>query len=172
MRLQVARIRVPLLGAVCVAATSYGVVRVHLGDEMPRFQREIREAYPEAQVLGPGPVTRAAGKAIRAYLAGGPDPVVRVVLPEDGFAARVWREIRKIPRGEVRSYARLAKAVRKPGASRAVGQACGRNPVPLLIPCHRVVSSDGTLGGFSSDLDYKRRLLKLEGASLNGAHRV
>jgi AraC family transcriptional regulator of adaptative response/methylated-DNA-[protein]-cysteine methyltransferase len=168
MRLQVARVRVPLLGAVCIAASAYGVVRVHLGDEMPRFQREIRESWPEAQVLGPGPVTRAAGKAIRAYLSGGPDPDVPVVLPEDGFSARVWREIKKIPRGEVRSYARLAKAVRKPGASRAVGQACGRNSVPLLIPCHRVVSSNGGLGGFSGDLEHKRILLELEGARLNG----
>ncbi len=169
MRLEVARVRVPLLGAVCVAATVYGVVRVHLGDEMPRFSRELEEAYPDADLCGPGPVTREAGKAIRAYLAGGSDPDVPLVLPEDGFAARVWREIRKIPRGEVRSYGRVANALRRPGAARAVGQACGRNPVPLLIPCHRVVAADGSLGGFSSDLRFKRRLLEMEGAPLDGA---
>ena len=81
---------------------------------------------------------------------------------------RVWRQIERIPRGEVRSYARIAKALKKPLAARAVGQACGRNPVPLVIPCHRVVASDGALGGFSSDLAYKRKLLEMEGFALNG----
>ena len=167
MRLQIARVPVPLLGACCLAATSYGVVRIHLGDEMARFQRELREAWPEAELGGPGPVTRAAAKAIRAYLDGGPDPRrVPVVLPEDGFTARVWREIAKIPRGEVRSYARIAKSLRNPNAARAVGQACGRNPVPLIIPCHRVVASAGGLGGFSGGLKWKQRLLELEGARL------
>src|SRR5688572_24277643 len=150
MRLQVARVPVPILGAVCLAATPYGIVRVHLGDEMPRFERELRDEYPDAEWVRSGPQTRDAGKAIRAYLEGGPDPdAVPVVLPEAGFSARVWREIRKIPRGEVRAYARVAKALKKPGSARAVGQACGRNPVPLVIPCHRVVASDGGLGGFS-----------------------
>jgi len=164
VRLQTLRVPVPVVGAVCLAATTYGVVRVHLGDEMPRFQREIREAWPEADVRGAGPTVRAAGRQIRDYLRGGADPTVDVVLPEDGFPVRVWREIAKIPRGEVRSYARIAKALRKPLAFRAVGQACGRNPVPLLVPCHRVVASGGALGGFSGDLAWKRRLLQLEGA--------
>lgn len=163
MRLQTLRVPVPIVGAVCLAATAYGVVRVHLGDEMARFQRELREAWPGADLRGPGPAVRAAARQIQAYLAGGPDPSVEVVLPEDGFPVRVWREIQKIPRGEVRSYARIAKAVRKPLACRAVGQACGRNPVPLVIPCHRVVASGGALGGFSGDLAWKRRLLELEG---------
>jgi O-6-methylguanine DNA methyltransferase len=163
VRLQVARVPVPVLEAVCLAGTRYGIVRIHLGDEMERFSREIRESFPEAELTGPGPVTRAAGRAIAAYLEGGPDPRVRVVLPEDGFAAKVWREIAKIPRGEVRTYARVAKAVRKPLAFRAVGQACGRNPVPLVVPCHRVVATGGRLGGFSGDLRWKRKLLELEG---------
>lgn len=167
MRLQVMRVGVPILGAVCIAASPYGVVRVHLGDELARFERELAEAYPDAELVGPGPATRQAAHAIKAYLDGGADPTsVPVVLPEGTFGARVWREIQKIPRGEVRPYARLAKALRKPGASRAVGQACGRNPVPLLIPCHRVVASDGGLGGFTGDLRWKRGLLELEGVRL------
>ena len=167
MRLQVMRVGVPIVGAVCVAASPYGVVRVHLGDELARFERELAEAYPDAVLVGPGAATRQAAHAIKAYLDGGPDPTgVPVVLPEDTFSARVWREIQKIPRGEVRPYARLAKALKKPQASRAVGQACGRNPVPLLIPCHRVVASDGGLGGFTGDLRWKRGLLELEGVRL------
>ena len=170
MRLQIARVPVPILGAVCLAASPYGLVRVHLGDELARFEREVREAFPEATLVRSGPSTREAGRAIRDYLAGGPDPKhLPVVLPEDSFSARVWREIRKIPRGEVRAYARLAKALRCPGAARAVGQACGRNPLPLVVPCHRVVSSDGGLGGFTGDLRWKKKLLELEGV-LIGAH--
>lgn len=177
MRLQVQRVSAPIVGALCLAASPYGVVRVHLGDELDRFRRELETAFPEAELVGPGPVTRDAAKSLRAYLEGGPDPRdVLVVLPDEGFSARVWREIQKIPRGEVRPYARLARALRRPAAARAVGQACGRNPVPLLIPCHRVVASDGGLGGFTGDLRWKAGLLALEGLELktgrSGAMRV
>src|SRR5262245_66329940 len=64
------------------------------------------------------------------------------------FQWRVWQELRKIPRGATRSYGQIAQAVGRPGAARAVGQACNRNPVALVIPCHRVVAGDGALGGY------------------------
>ena len=163
MRLQTLRIPVRELGAVCVAASPFGVVKVHLGDDMPYFLRELKESRPDAEVGGAGPVVRNAEKKIRAYLAGGPDPKVEVVLAEEGFQARVWREIARIPRGSTRTYGGIAKAVRRPGASRAVGQACGANPVPLIVPCHRVVRTGGGLGGFGADLRWKRFLLGLEG---------
>jgi O-6-methylguanine DNA methyltransferase len=166
VRIQTLRLPVPVVGAVCLAATSYGVLRVHLGDEVARFERELRSEYPDAELTGPGPVVRAAAREIRRYLEGGPDPDFDVVLPEDGFSVRVWREIKKIPRGETRSYARVAKALRKPLAFRAVGQACGRNPVPLVIPCHRVVAAGNRLGGFSGDLEWKKKLLELEGVAV------
>jgi O-6-methylguanine DNA methyltransferase len=136
---------------------------VQLNEDVYAFRASLRERFPEASLRDGGSNARAAAKAIRAYLSGGADPRVKLVVPEDGFSARVWREIRKIPRGEVRSYARIAKALRRPGAARAVGQACGRNPLPLVIPCHRVVASDGRIGGFSGSLQIKRRLLELEG---------
>ena len=163
MQIQTMRVPVRELGAVCVAASPFGVVRVHLGDEMPRFLRELREDRPDAEVGGEGPVVRDAARRIRVYLAGGPDPKVDVVLPEDGFSARVWRQIARIPRGTTRTYGAIAKAVRRPGAARAVGQACGANPVPLIVPCHRVVRTGGGLGGFGADLRWKRFLLGLEG---------
>jgi len=76
----------------------------------------------------------------------------------------VWQELRKIPRGATRSYAEVARAVGRPGAARAVGQACNRNPVALVIPCHRVVASDGTLGGYRWGLERKQKLLASEAA--------
>ncbi len=84
------------------------------------------------------------------------------------FQRRVWRELQRIPYGEVRTYGDIARSLGQPGASRAVGSACGRNPIPLFIPCHRVIASGGGLGGFSCGLDVKRRLLRLEGAIVKG----
>jgi methylated-DNA-[protein]-cysteine S-methyltransferase len=78
------------------------------------------------------------------------------------FQIRVWTELQKIPLGETRSYGDIAKSIGMPRAARAVGAACGANPVPLLIPCHRVLASDGTLGGFSGGLEMKKALLRNE----------
>jgi O-6-methylguanine DNA methyltransferase len=78
------------------------------------------------------------------------------------FQRKVWAALRQIPAGQTESYGRLAAALGTPKAARAVGSACGANPIPLLIPCHRVVPAAGGLGGFSGGLHWKRRLLALE----------
>jgi len=78
------------------------------------------------------------------------------------FQQLVWRALCEIPFGDTRSYLQVAKRIGKPNAARAVGQACGRNPVAILIPCHRVLANDGTLGGFSSGLLIKKVLLQIE----------
>ena len=75
------------------------------------------------------------------------------------FQRSVWKQLQAIPRGKQRSYGQIANAIGKPGAARAVGSACGANPIILIIPCHRVLAADGSLGGFSAGLDLKRRLL-------------
>lgn len=81
------------------------------------------------------------------------------------FQRQVWETTRLIPYGETKSYLRVAEQIKKPGAARAVGQALGSNPLPVIIPCHRVVASDGKLGGFSGGLEMKRRLLRLEASA-------
>ena len=78
------------------------------------------------------------------------------------FQRRVWDELRRIPFGETISYAELARRVGQPGAARAVGSANGRNPIGLIIPCHRVIAADGGLGGYGAGLDRKRWLLRHE----------
>ncbi len=78
------------------------------------------------------------------------------------FQREVWEITRLIPYGETRSYAWVAEQIKKPRAMRAVGQALGKNPLPIIVPCHRVVASDGKLGGFSGGLEMKRYLLSLE----------
>jgi O-6-methylguanine DNA methyltransferase len=101
---------------------------------------------------------------ILAYLTNGtPLPKAPLDLRKGTrFARSVWREIDTIAFGQSRSYSQIAAKAHSAGASRAVGGACGRNPVPILIPCHRVIRSGGKLGGYSSGLDIKRALLNLE----------
>ncbi len=80
------------------------------------------------------------------------------------FQQAVWKEMLKIPAGKVRSYADVARRIKNPKAVRAVGTACGANPIPLLVPCHRIVGSNGGLGGFGGGLPLKEKLLRSEGA--------
>jgi methylated-DNA-[protein]-cysteine S-methyltransferase len=100
------------------------------------------------------------------FFAGKPADFADLPLDLQGtpFQKKVWQELRRIPRGQAISYRQLAERIGSPKASRAVGQANGRNPIPIIIPCHRVIAADGSLGGYSSGLDKKRWLLKQEGA--------
>ena len=84
--------------------------------------------------------------------------------PQGGtlFQQTVWKQLQEIPYGQTISYAQLAQAVNNPKACRAVGSANGKNPIPIIIPCHRVIASDGSLGGYSGGLDIKKQLLDLE----------
>ena len=83
-------------------------------------------------------------------------------IPGTPFQQAVWAEIARIPRGETRTYGELARAIGRPGACRAVAGACGQNPLPLFVPCHRVVAANGKPGGFSPGLPWKRLLLEAE----------
>ena len=82
------------------------------------------------------------------------------------FQQNVWRALQKISRGKTRSYGEIARAIGKPKAVRAVGGACGANPIPIFVPCHRVLAADGKPGGFSAGLNWKRKLLAREGVVL------
>ena len=81
------------------------------------------------------------------------------------FQQQLWRAILRIPTGNTRTYGELARALHRPKAARAIGQACGANPIPLIVPCHRVLANGNKLGGFSAGLNWKRKLLKAEGHS-------
>ena len=166
------------LGLVSVTATAKGLARVILpasdGMPTPHFARRAR--LPTAQrsmhstVNDSDPAAEAiaarAERQIREYLAGRRR---RFTVPLDlsglpPFHRRVLQVARRIPCGRTATYSDLARRAGRPLAARAVGQAMARNPVPLVIPCHRVVASGGGLGGFSGGLDLKRRLLAIEDA--------
>ncbi|WP_084102901.1 methylated-DNA--[protein]-cysteine S-methyltransferase [Demequina sp. NBRC 110051] len=105
-----------------------------------------------------------AADAVAAFYAGDTSAVGRVAVRAPGtpFRARVWDALRDIPAGQVRTYGEVAAALGSPGASRAVGAACGANPVALFVPCHRVTGASGALTGFAWGVDVKRSLLARE----------
>ncbi|MFJ9538375.1 methylated-DNA--[protein]-cysteine S-methyltransferase [Streptomyces sp. NPDC101225] len=107
-----------------------------------------------------------AEQQLKAYFAG---ELTEFTLPLSlhgtPFQRAVWDELRRIPYGETRSYGQLADALGRPSASRAVGLANGRNPIGIIVPCHRVVGADGSLTGYGGGLERKRRLLALEGGT-------
>ena len=158
------------IGWLVVAESPDGIALVDLlGPDCPTEDGVISAVlryYPDA-ALSPGSDSGLAGKTkayILAYLTNGtPPPKVPLDLRKGTrFDRDVWSEISSIAFGESRSYSQIAAQVHSAGASRAVGGACGRNPVPILIPCHRVIGSGGKLGGYSGGLHIKRALLDLE----------
>lgn len=121
---------------------------------------------PAADRLGPRS-RRGLAPAIRQlgeYFAGKRRSFELDLAPQGtAFQLAVWRALRAIPYGETRSYGELAAAIGRRGAARAVGAANGHNPIPIIVPCHRVIGADGTLVGFGGGLECKRQLLALEG---------
>jgi AraC family transcriptional regulator of adaptative response/methylated-DNA-[protein]-cysteine methyltransferase len=117
----------------------------------------------------------ALGRWVRAIVEHLEGNLPRLDLPVDArataFQWRVWEELRAIPYGETRSYEEVARLVGRPKAARAVGRACATNPVAIVIPCHRVVRADGSLGGYAWGLGVKRALLDRERAGKDGVRR-
>jgi O-6-methylguanine DNA methyltransferase len=130
-----------------------------------RRKKEMVTARPAAQVRR---WHAAVSKALRLALAGRPLKTPPPIDLSSGtqFQQRVWHTLRKIPRGQTWSYAQVAQAIGNPKAVRAVGGACGANPIPVFVPCHRVVAANSCLGGFSGGLNWKRVLLRREGVTL------
>ena len=113
------------------------------------------------------PLLDAAEAQLREYFAGARRTFDLPLAPRGtAFQQRVWAALRAIPYGETRTYGELAAAIGSPNANRAVGMANHRNPIPIVIPCHRVIGANGTLTGYAGGLEIKRRLLALEGINI------
>ena len=155
--------RVILRGAVADLRSRSITVRTKLGPLRAEFsERGLRRLEFCRSALSGANVKFA--RQLQAYAAGKP---VRFTCELDlssgtPFQQKVWRALLTIPRGQTRSYGWVARRVGKPKAVRAVGAACGANPIPIIVPCHRVIASDCSLGGFGGGLALKRRLLELE----------
>lgn len=148
------------LGEMLIAATSKGICRLTFDES----EQSLRRNFPRATIVKDDSGLR---ELVEGALTAIERPQAAHDLPIDvagtAFQEAVWRELRKIPLGETRSYAQIAAAIGQPKAVRAVGTANGDNHVAVLIPCHRVIRSDGTLGGYAGGLDRKRKLLAAEG---------
>ena len=148
------------LGEMFIAATSKGICRLTFDDS----EASLKRLFPNATIVrdegGMKELVEGALAAIKRPLA---MPDLPIDVAGTAFQEAVWRELRKIPAGETRSYAEIAAAIGHPKAVRAVGTANGDNHVSVLIPCHRVIRSDGSLGGYGGGLDRKKMLLEAEG---------
>ncbi len=161
-RIRYALVGVPM-GRLLVAFTDEGVCAVALGDDDATLERLLRADFSAAE-LSRAPARDHEWVAGVASLARGAAPAHGVPLDVQGtaFQWKVWKALQRIPRGETRSYADVARDIGAPAAVRAVASACARNPVALVVPCHRVVRSTGELGGYRWGTERKAQLLERE----------
>ena len=155
------------LGRLLVAGTDKGVCRISIADNDESLVLALRKEFPQAeQSRDSGPLSEWI-QIVARVVAGEPSDI-DTGLPLDvrgtAFQRRVWEALRQIPRGETRSYSQIAEDIGQPTATRAVANACGKNPTPVVVPCHRVVRSDGALGGYALGPARKQKLLNQEAA--------
>ena len=148
------------LGRLLVAATEYGICAVSVGDSDKSLLDALHREYPRAEISESGYV-KAFHEDVSKYY-DGQLKRLPVDLRGTDFQLKVWAAIQTIPYGSTRSYSDVAKLIGRPSAVRAVANACGDNPVPLIIPCHRVIRNDGSLGGYGLGIRRKRLLLARE----------
>ncbi|HEX6708287.1 MAG TPA: methylated-DNA--[protein]-cysteine S-methyltransferase [Albitalea sp.] len=162
------------IGPCGIAWSARGVLGLHLpGADESRTRVHLARRFGQAIEQSPPPDVARAIADITALLSGTPVDLVHVALDMDGlpdFHRRVYELARTIPPGQTRTYGELADRLGEPGAARAVGQALGRNPFAIIVPCHRVMAAGGRAGGFSAPggLRTKLRLLTIERARLHG----
>ncbi|MEP6570411.1 MAG: bifunctional DNA-binding transcriptional regulator/O6-methylguanine-DNA methyltransferase Ada [Acidobacteriota bacterium] len=151
------------LGRLLVAATSKGVCSVMLGDSDESLKADFLKEFPAAEIRHDENALRASVDAIVEHLK---RKSPHIDLPLDiratAFQRQVWQQLRNIPYGETHSYSEVAKAIGQQKAVRAVARACATNPVALVIPCHRVIREDKSLGGYRWGLERKKKLLERE----------
>ena len=153
------------LGVVAVARSTKGVCAILLADDRRELLREMRQQFPDAELVEDAQGLASTLAGVARFVE---SPALGIDLPLDvggtAFQQRVWRALRKIPRGTTASYADIARKIDAPKSVRAVAQACGANRLALVIPCHRVVRSDGALSGYRWGVTRKRALLEREAA--------
>jgi AraC family transcriptional regulator, regulatory protein of adaptative response / methylated-DNA-[protein]-cysteine methyltransferase len=148
------------LGPLLIAATPKGICRLTFDED----ESALKRRFPNAEIKpDDGTILPWVEGALAAIQTPSASPDLPIDVRGTAFQEAVWRELRRIPVGETRSYSDIAAAVGQPGATRAVGTANGSNPVAVLVPCHRVIRSDGSLGGYAGGLDRKKQLLAAEG---------
>jgi len=156
------------IGRMLIAATDKGICSVAFGGSEAGLLKQLRSEYPQAQFKRAEAVLHRWIGALLSQMFGEPH---KTKLPLDiratAFQRRVWQHLQSIPFGSTKSYSEVARDIGEPTAARAVARACASNPVAIAIPCHRVVRSDGSVGGYRWGLDRKKRLLERESEASN-----
>jgi len=153
------------LGSVMVATTDRGICAASLRESDEDSEEYLRVRFPNAEIKRDDASLERALDLVRQRISGHKlDDVFPLDLHGTDFQREVWNQLLSIPAGSTRSYLDVARAIDRPKATRAVAQACGANPVAVVVPCHRVVMSDGSIGGYSGLPGVKQALLAAEGA--------
>jgi AraC family transcriptional regulator, regulatory protein of adaptative response / methylated-DNA-[protein]-cysteine methyltransferase len=154
------------LGSLLVAATDKGVCAVSLRESDAGAEDSLRARFPKAEIKRDDAALKRAIDTVRERIAGRKlDASLPLDLQGTEFQCAVWNQLLAIPAGKTRTYLDVAQAISRPKATRAVAQACGANPVAVVVPCHRVVMSDGSIGGYSGLPGVKKALLTAEGVT-------
>lgn len=152
------------LGSVLVAATEKGVCSVTLRETVEGAEDSLRARFPKAELKRDDVALNPALETVLDRIVGRQlDSSLPLDLQGTEFQREVWDQLLAIPAGKTRTYLDVAQAINRPKATRAVAQACGANPVAVVVPCHRVVMSDGSIGGYSGLPGVKKALLAVEG---------
>jgi AraC family transcriptional regulator of adaptative response/methylated-DNA-[protein]-cysteine methyltransferase len=155
------------LGTVLLAATDKGICTVSLRESDEGTEESLRARFPKARLDRDDAALKASLDLVLARITGRKlDSLLPLDLRGTDFQRQVWNQLLAIPPGSTRSYLDVAQAIKRPKATRAVAQACGANPVAVVVPCHRVVMSDGSIGGYSGLPGVKKALLSAEGVEL------
>jgi methylated-DNA-[protein]-cysteine S-methyltransferase len=156
-------------GSFGAAVSERGLARLTFPDEPPGLcQQWVQRWWPEAEIIPDDGRLQPVAEQLQAFFRRElTEFQLDLDLQGTEFQRAVWQALQAIPYGETRSYADIAKAVGRPQAMRAVGGANHANPVPIIVPCHRVIGKSGQLVGYGGGLELKQRLLKLEGISFN-----
>ena len=150
------------LGRMLIARTDAGICAIGLADTDAELVERLHEVRSSEELTHDNAAVAEWCAAVIAYLNGGPLPKLPMDATGTEFQHRVWSELQRIPSGQTRSYSEVAAALGKPLAVRAVARACATNPVCLLVPCHRVIGSDGGLRGYRWGVERKQILLGRE----------
>ena len=152
------------LGHLYLAQHTSGLCCLTLGEgAKDKLFAYISKVYPTAELNASEPMLRESVQQLSEYFSGErTDFSIKLFLSGTDFQKQVWNGLLEIPYGKTISYGALATTLNSPGGKRAVGAANGQNPIPIIIPCHRVIAADGSLGGYTGGLVIKRKLLDLE----------
>jgi AraC family transcriptional regulator of adaptative response/methylated-DNA-[protein]-cysteine methyltransferase len=153
------------LGKLLIAATPRGLCAVILGDNENELLRQLRTQFSQAEVYLEPKLDQHLNEVLSQFTAHPAALDLPLDLRATAFQMHVWEALRRIPRGETRSYAELARSLGKPTAVRAVARACATNPVAVVVPCHRVIGSNGKLTGYRWGIERKKKLLEIEAAA-------